>query len=142
MDPPPSAYTHVHRSNTWKKATTGTFINVQGPLNACTGGTQKSGRLKARGSTSSSYTYVQSLNTRKKAAKGTWIHVQVPIPTCTCRTHGKKRLQLSGTTCRGLQPRAQVEHMEKSDYENVDQRPWTYTHVYRWNTRERAATGT
>ena len=110
VDPRPVAYTRVHRSNTRKRAATGTWIYVQELTPTCTGGPHGKGRLQARGSMSSgqdpraqvkhtkkgghrhvdpragAYTLVNRSNTRKKAAKGTWNHVQGPKPSCTGRT--------------------------------------------------------
>ena len=165
MDQPPCVYTFVHRSNTRKRAATGTWINVQGPTPPCTGRTHGKkptggwihihgstllctsrthgrGRLQVRGSTSRGLHPRAEVEQSEKAATGPQIYVQGPTHPCTGQIHGKGRLLARGFTSRGLKPRSHVEHAENGGYRHVDARPGAYTHVHKSYTRKRAAKGT
>ena len=166
MDQRPGAYSHVIWSNTRKRAASGTWIHVQVPTAWCGGRTRGKGRPLARGPTSrglqpralveheqkgghwhvdprpGAYSHVDCSNKRKSVVTGTWIQVHGPKATCTSRTRGKGRQLARRSTSWGLQPRAPVEHEEKSEYWQVDPRPGTCCHVHWSNTRKNASTCT
>ena len=116
LDPRPGDDSHGQRSNSPKRAGTGTWIFVQGPTGTCTG--------------------------PERTGTGTWNHIQGPTDTRTCRTARNGTAQGRGSTSRGLPPRAQVEQPEKGWHKDVDTRPWAYRHGHKSYSPKRAGTRT
>ena len=76
----------------------------------------------------------------KRFSTGTWILVQIRTTTCTRSTHRKWPVEARESLSKGIQPRAQGQHTEKSRYRHVESRPEAYSNVHKANIPEKAGT--